>query len=313
MSVSVTALRRTIRIASALSPTIAARMALWAFFRPGAKLAVHDRDAATDLAAQREYLSVRGREVATYRWGAGDRTVLLLHGWQGRASQLAPIVRELVAAGWRVISFDAPAHGASQGRRADIIDWLDASAQLARRHGGFDAIVGHCFGGLAALAVAREDASISSVAVIAGAASPAAFLGEFSAILDLDAATRLRFEQLFYARVGETAASAIEHYDAVAKPLPSATELLVVHDRDDRRMPDPDSLRLHAAHAGRSRLVRTTGLGHTRLLSDDAVLDAVSALVRGAGIRSAARDRTGSRPRRRSLQPPAPTAASRRP
>ena len=281
MSVSVAALRRSIRISAAISPTIAARIALSAFFRPGPKMAVHDRDSATDLAGHREYLRLHGLDVATYWWGAGERTVLLLHGWQGRASQLAPLVRELVASGYRVVSFDAPAHGASDGHRADITDWLDVTSELSRRYGGFDAIVGHCFGGLAALAAARDDAAIRSVAVIAAAASPAAFLHEFSTMFALDDATRTEFERLFYARLGETRSTAVAHYDAVARPLPATTELLVAHDRKDRRMPDADALRLHEAHHGRSRLIRTTGLGHTRLISDDAVLDAVVAIVTG--------------------------------
>lgn len=281
MSASVTALRRSIRISAAISPTIAARLALSAFFRPGPKMAVHERDAATDLAGHRDYLRMDGRDVATYRWGAGDRTVLVLHGWQGRASQLAPLVRELVAAGYRVVSFDAPAHGASDGRRADISDWLDASAALARRYGGFEAVIGHCFGGLAALALARDDAAIRTVAVIAATSSPAGFLHEFSTMVELDDATRTEFERLFYARLGETQATALARYDAVARPLPDTTELLIVHDREDRRMPDAGSLRLHEAHGERARLIRTRGLGHTRVLSDDSVLDAVMAMKNG--------------------------------
>ena len=281
MSASVTALRRSIRISAAISPTFAARLALAAFFRPGQKMAVHERDAATDLAGHREYLKMRGRDVATYRWGTGDRTVLLLHGWQGRASQLAQLVRELVASGYRVVSFDAPAHGASGGRRADITDWLDASAELGRRYGGFEAIIGHCFGGLAALAFARDEAATRSVTVIAAAASPAAFLQEFAAMLELDDATRTEFERLFYVRLGETEHTASARYDAVARPLPHTAELLVVHDREDRRMPEAGSLRLHDAHRERARLIRTSGLGHTRLLSDDTVLDAVVAMTNG--------------------------------
>lgn len=284
MPASVAALRRSVRISAAISPNLAAQLALGAFFRPGPKMAVHERDAATDLAGHREYLRMRGADVATYRWGTGDRNVLLLHGWQGRASQLAPLVRELVAAGFHVVSFDAPAHGSSDGRHADITDWLDVTSELARRHGGFESIIGHCFGGLAALALARDDAAIRSVAVIAATASPTAFLQEFSTILELDDVTRTEFERLFYARLGETHATATTRYDAAARPLPDTTELLVVHDRRDSRMPDAGSLRLHDAHRGRSRLVRTSGLGHTRLLSDDAVLDAVVAMTTGGVV-----------------------------
>ena len=54
-----------------------------------------------------------------------------------------------------------------------------------------------------------------------------------------------------------------------------------MHDRDDRQMPPVDSLRLHAAHGARSRLLLTEGLGHNRVLSADPVLDAVVALTTG--------------------------------
>ena len=54
-----------------------------------------------------------------------------------------------------------------------------------------------------------------------------------------------------------------------------------MHDRDDRQMPPADSLRLHAAHGPRSRLLLTEGLGHNRVLAADPVLDAVVALTTG--------------------------------
>lgn len=285
MSASIDIIRQSIRGTAMISPTLAARIARRFFFRTTPRMALHERDSTTDMAARRTYLQVRGRDVATYEWGSGERTVLLLHGWQGRASQFAPLVRELVAAGCHVVSFDAPAHGASGGRRTDIRDWLDVSSQLARRYGRIDAIVGHSLGGLAALIAARNAIPVRSVVVVAGAVSPSGFLAEFSGALRLDPATHAHFERLSYVWSGATSPSGVEYFDAVANPLPPDTELFIVHDRKDRKMPDTDSLRLHAAHEERSRMMRTSGFGHTRVLSADPVLDAVVALVTD-GLRS---------------------------
>lgn len=299
-------LARSIPLAATVSPVLSGDLASRLFFTTAPRMPVRTADVPTHGDARRGSLQVRGIDVTTYEWGAGARTVLLLHGWRGRASQFAPLVRELVAEGLRVVAFDALAHGSSAGRRTDIRDWIDAAEQLQVRHGAFAAIVGHSFGALAASTLARSSAPAPAVAAIAGAASPDAFLAEFARELRLDAGTTARLTERFQRRLGMDQAAVSERYDAVRHPLPADTDLLVVHDRGDRRMPDADALRLHAAHGERSRLLRTEGLGHTRVLSADDVLDAVVALVVGGveGVdalgTTTRNDRAGQRDRRRS-------------
>lgn len=268
-----------IRTTAVISPALAGDLACHAFFVSGPRMPVAAVDEATHGSARRRTLRVREHDVAVYEWGAGGRTVLLMHGWGGRASQFAPLVRELVSAGFRVVAFDAPAHGSSAGRRTDIRDWIDAAEQLQSVHGSFHAIVGHSFGALAALTAARSGVPAAAVAAIAGAASPAAFLERFSDGVGLGPRAKARFEARFRRRLGVDEAGMAARYDAAQHPLPPTTALLVAHDRRDRRMPDADSLRLHAAHAGRSTLVRTEGEGHSRILRSDPVLDAVVELV----------------------------------
>ncbi|KJQ55470.1 alpha/beta fold hydrolase [Microbacterium sp. SA39] len=272
---------RSIRATTVVSPAVAGNLAYRAFFSTGPRMPVRDRDDATHDDARHRDLTVRGMKVTGYEWGTGPRTVLLLHGWRGRASQFAPLVRELVFEGFRVVSFDAPAHGASKGRRTDIRDWVSLAEQLQAIHGPFAAIIGHSFGALAALTVARTTVPTPAVVTIAGAAAPAAFLDQFARDFRLDGATTEHLRARFRRRLRSDDAPVEERYDAAQHPLPAETALLVVHDRGDRRMPDADSLRLHAAHGDRSRLLRTEGFGHTRVLTADATLDAVVALVTG--------------------------------
>lgn len=283
-------LARSIHTAAAVSPTLAGDIAYRLFFTTAPRMPVREVDAPTHADARRKRLAVRGVEIVAYEWGNGPRTVLLLHGWRGRASQFAPLVRELVAEGFRVLAFDAPAHGSSPGRSTDIRDWIDAAEQLQAANGPFDAIIGHSFGALAALTIARSTVPTPAVAAIAGAASPDAFVAQFAEDLRLDAATTARLSERFRRRLGMDQAAVSARYDAAQHPLPADTALLVVHDRGDRRMPDHDSLRLHEAHGTRSRLVRTDGLGHTRVLSADATLDAVVALVTDSEVMASTPD-----------------------
>ncbi|MEU1973093.1 alpha/beta fold hydrolase [Microbacterium sp. NPDC019599] len=273
--------RLLFRAASAVSPELAGRLALRAFFVTQPRLPLREADAATEAAAERDSIRVHGKEVVTYRWGRGDDTVLLVHGWRGRASQFAPLVRELVADGFHVVAFDAPAHGSSAGAPTDIRDWIAAIEALQQRHGRFRLIVGHSFGALATLTAVRSGTTTARVATIAGAGNPQVFVDQFSTMLDLPPRAKAAFERRFHARFGEDAASMRLRFDAVANPLPEGVELLAVHDETDRQVPLAASADLVSAHLDGARFVRTHGFGHNRLLGADETLDAVTALATG--------------------------------
>ena len=280
------AARRAIGAVSAASPRLGGRAALAAFSSTGSRMPVRADDETTHDRARRGSVSVRDHDLITYRWGVGDDTVLLVHGWQGRASQFAPLVRELVAEGFHVVSFDAPAHGDSPGRRTDIRDWLAAIAALQAVHGRFRTIVGHSFGAFAALTAARDGVTTASVATIAGAGSASAFLTEFADAMALDDPTRAVFEAVFRRRIGVDEASLSRRFDAIAHPLPQGIDLLVAHDERDRQLSPEWSRQLFQAHRERGRLIATDGFGHARILAADPVLDAVVGLATGglAGV-----------------------------
>ena len=53
-----------------------------------------------------------GHRVVGEEWGEGA-PIYLVHGWGGRRPHLAMFVKPLVAAGYRVITFDLPSHNES--------------------------------------------------------------------------------------------------------------------------------------------------------------------------------------------------------
>jgi hypothetical protein len=270
-----------VRAADRVSPELAGRVAMPLFRQVRPALPLRPDDRGVHEAAERGTLRVRGRDIVTYSWGRGADTVLLVHGWRGRASQFGPIVRELRAEGFRVVSFDAPANGESGGRHTDIRDYLAAIDALQARHGRFHLIVGHSFGSLAALTAVREGTAAGGVAAIAGMADARYLVDGFAARLGLAAATADVLARRFTRRVLPGVAEPYRRFDAVAAPLPEAVPLLVVHDRADREVAVGEGMRLHAAHGERSRLVLTEGSGHSRILGADVTLDAVTAFATG--------------------------------
>jgi dienelactone hydrolase len=270
-----------IRAADRVSPQLTGRVAMPLFRQVLPKLPIRREDRAVHEGAKRGILRVRGRDIVTYGWGHGPDTVLLVHGWRGRASQFGPIVRELRAEGFRVVSFDAPANGESAGRHTDIRDYLAAIEALQARHGRFHLIVGHSFGALAALTAVREGTAVGGLAAISGMADARYLVDGFAARLGLSAASADVLARRFARRVMPGVADPYRRFDAVAAPLPAAVPLLVVLDRGDREVAVTEGIRLHAAHGERSRLVLTSGAGHSRILGADVTLDAVTAFAAG--------------------------------
>ena len=283
-TLTVAGLRATDRV----SPAAAGRLAMPLFRQVRPALPVRPGDRAVHEHAERDTITVRGRTVVTYAWGNGSETVLLVHGWRGRASQFGAIVRELRAEGYRVVAFDAPANGESAGRHTDIRDYLAAIDQLQRRHGMFRVVVGHSFGALATLTAVHEGVSTGGVVAIAGMADARYLVDSFAARVGMGRASADVLAREF-ARLLTDITDPFGRVDAVAHPLPADVPLLVVHDRGDREVAASESLRLHAAHGDRSRLVLTEGAGHSRVLGVDATLDAVTAFTVGglAGLDAA--------------------------
>ena len=274
------ALAGGIRLASKASPELGARAALPLFMRVGRRVPVASADAATHGAARRRTVRIPGIrhdgvDVVTYEWGGGPDTVVLAHGWQSRASVFATLVRELRSEGFRVVAFDAPANGESAGRGTYLVDHLDVLAELQQRLGRFHAVIGHSFGGLAALLAPGEGIDVRRIATIAGAGTPHVFIEGFGDLLGLDAATRGALAKGFSRRLFDGPEDPFERYSALAHPLPAEVPLLLLHDRGDRRVPFSEATALAGANPGRTRLVATEGLGHNRILRADVTLDSV--------------------------------------
>ena len=93
--------------------------------------------AAVDLIdARSSVLEHKGRHIVMWRWGSRDApAVLLAHGWGGNAAQMRPFAFPLLEAGYRVIAYDQPAHGVSEGRLTGLPDFADVLAEVAWHHG----------------------------------------------------------------------------------------------------------------------------------------------------------------------------------
>ena len=195
-----------LRVAAFVSPAFAARI-LQRLFRATRRFDAPPRE--TDWLEQLERCSFAsgGRELAAWSTGEGP-TVLLAHGWEGRGSQMGAFVRPLLAAGFRVVTFDAPGHGASRARTSSLVEMADAIGDAVDAFGPCHAIVAHSAGAAAATIALSKGTACKRLVFIAPPADLGGFLDKISRRLGLPdevaALTKRRLEDRFGVAIDET-------------------------------------------------------------------------------------------------------------
>ncbi|HEX5596897.1 MAG TPA: alpha/beta hydrolase [Micromonosporaceae bacterium] len=278
MKLTVSAVGRTLNAISLLAPGLAGTLTFSLFQRPAARRRVRETERDTHARARVEAVRVAGKRVATYRWGDGARPVLLVHGWQSRASRYFALVNELLARGFSPIGFDAPAHGDSDGTTTTILEFHEVIRQLQERYGRFEAIVAHSFGVPCAFHALRSGIEADSLVAISGVCEFSFLHTEFCRRLGLRNAIsndlRMRVEELLQA----SGTDIWRKFSASYEPHRLTMPLLVIHDEDDPVVPVTQARLIIEAYPRRSRLVTTAGLGH-RPLDDPATVARVADFI----------------------------------
>nr|WSW68691.1 alpha/beta hydrolase [Streptomyces sp. NBC_00995] len=218
---------------------------------------------------------VNGKQAVTYRWGDGERPVLLVHGWQSRGSRLADFVPGLLDRGFSVLTFDAPGHGDATGRSTTILEYRDLITGLQNEYGEFEAVVAHSLGALGSLFALQGGVKARKVATISGVCDYDYLIEEFCSTLGLRHQLRTRLRGHVAKNLFPGLPADRTPFSAVHTVADLGAPLLIVHDEDDTRISVEQGRRLAAAFGGRARLIITSGLGHRRILGDPDVVRSV--------------------------------------
>jgi hypothetical protein len=224
------------------------------------------------------------RRIAAWRWGEGP-TVLLVHGWEGRGSQLGAFIEPLIDAGMSVVTFDAPGHGDSAGRQLYLTDAADAIGAVVARIGPVHGIIAHSFGAPGVLlSHQRHGVDAARNVFIAPNVLIDDAVFRFTQLMQLGGRERTLLEDRLATDSGLhpsslTIENLVGDRDAA---------LLVLHDDGDR-----DVLPIHGRRLVQTwpsaRLITTDGLGHRRILRDPGVIAGAITFVT-AGAPTAAGD-----------------------
>ena len=213
-------------------------------------------------------------EIAVTTWGERDRPgVLLMHGWGGARAQMTGFVKPLLAAGYRVVAYDQPAHGESDGKVTNILEISPTMDLIKDKEGNFDAIIAHSFGTL-----------ITSYALTSRNFPPPSrlvYFGAFNRLLDslprFQTLAKLPDEiihglrEMIYENFGKGVLDSIVNEEMTQQiNIPA----LMFHDVTDTVTPIEDSRAIAQAWKN-ARFVETDGMGHRGALQSSEIHEQV--------------------------------------
>ena len=248
------------------SPRLAA---LWAerMFCTPPRRPISERMAGWLREAQRFTVTVGERRVAAWSWGERGAGVLLVHGWGSRGARFVDLGNALLTQGYRVVTFDAPGHGASAGRRSSGLEFARAAQAVVNAIGSVSYIVGHSVGGFASALAIERGLAIRRAVFLAPSANVNSYSAQFESLLGVEGPVMASMRGRLERRLGFS----WKDLNIPAFAPDMRVPLLVVHDRDDREVGWSDGAAIAQSWPG-AELMTTTGLGHHRIVSDSAVI-----------------------------------------
>lgn len=217
-------------------------------------------------------LEFNRNKIKVYEWGSGP-VILLVHGWAGRALQLDAFVAPLVAKGCKVVAFDHKGHGESSSRFSSYPEIVRSSQLVAAHYADtLYGVVAHSIGSNAILKVSENfERTLKIVAV--------APMENFLGWLDKMRMKMGIYEHLFAQVIRQIETDAelnlselcVFDYEKIKRH-----DLLLVHDKFDRMNKISASYEIQKNLNG-THLIETEKLGHSRILSNQRVVDSVVA------------------------------------
>jgi len=219
-----------------------------------------------------------GETKKTVAWGWGDGPpVIFVHGWGGRAAQLAPLAVHVANLGFRSVAIDVTGHGDSPKRHTRWDYFFGDIAAVSRSlQEDIYAYVGHSAGALSIMA-ARNLKGIHAQRYVCICAPSYPFppIDAIQKKLNPKKGVLERYEAYIAGQFGAT----WEQLQAGRSYADAGPEMLLFYDETDRYINHREGDRIQALCPG-ARLVKTNAYSHLKILAAPELAHAVGAFLK---------------------------------
>lgn len=208
---------------------------------------------------------VNGRPINALAWGEGP-VVACAHGWSGWWQQFSVYIEPLTAAGFRVVTWDAPSHGDSApGRfgtgRSGMPELAETISAVFAAVGPIHGLIAHSGAALAALQAMHTSPAPQRLAFISSSVAGSDQLSYFSDLLGWGPRTVQLAEELIERRYDVELAD----WELLNRLPAKRPPLLILHFEDDAQTPLSAARRLADQWPG-AQLRTSPNLDHHRIL-----------------------------------------------
>lgn len=261
--------RTVLGLISKINPMLGANLGLKAFSMP---IARRKRAFSFPDGTRVQTRTINNKKITIYKYGRSIRKVLLVHGWEGAASDFSHFFEALSQSGYEVVAIDLPGHGQSPKSKLNAIMAAEIIRDLEINHGPYSAIIGHSFGAFStgyALSQFKELESIPFVSV----GSPnklRSILNNFSRLVGF---STLQSEYIF-SKIEKDMNIRINEFEQAKFIKSHNGPVMVIHDKDDKQV-SFDVVEEIKTQALYPKYLITEGLGHNRILRDKETINSV--------------------------------------
>ena len=232
-----------------------------------------------ELACQsRTFITQEGTKLQAREWGLNGDYILLVSDFDDHATRMYAFIPPLVKAGFRVITFDAPGHGCSDGKEVCIPRYGRAIADIIHQLVNVHSIIAHGVGGTSAAFSLRHlnrQVNIENLVLISTPNDVENLIGNYAKPLRLPNSIKLAFHNLLESIGGEN----VKQFNTTAKTYDSKVrQVLVVHDKQNPFHSYKEAKDIFFSWPNAS-LLTTENLGHFGPTQHPEVIDKVTAFI----------------------------------
>lgn len=275
MNIAFTLFRFKNQLSSFFASTSTAHKMAEVFLKPR-RSEMKDWELRAELKGERFNLS---DDISAIRWSAAPelaihKQILLVHGWESRATHMYGLVDGLLTLGYHVVALDMPGHGRSPGKSSNAHLFAQTVLLAEQTLGDFSVIIGHSMGASATSIAVGNGLKPEKMILISGPSSIENSIRHFTSLIGFNKRT----SDHFIGKISQYVGVPFHQLDATNLLQECRIPTLLIHDESDNEVLPSESKRLVAVLQN-AHLMTTQGFGHRKILKAQPVLKAITDFV----------------------------------